>query len=71
MLGVIILREYKSLTHKMHSRRDRVILQYAVIAGLIQFALHLVQTPDFAYGKRPPYHNKAFSTVYDWCDTGG
>ena len=27
------------------------MLQYAEITGLIQFALHLVQIPDFAIGK--------------------
>ena len=52
MLWVIILHEYKSLTYKLHSRRDRVMLQYAMIASLIQFALHPVQIPDFAIGKR-------------------
>ena len=29
------------------------MLQYVVIAGLIQFALHLVQIPDFAIDKSP------------------
>ena len=32
------MQEYKSLIHKPRSRWDRVMLQYAVIAGLIQFA---------------------------------
>ena len=30
-----------------------MILQYAVKAGLIQFALHQVQIPDFANGESP------------------
>ena len=34
-----------------------MMLQYAVIVGLIQFALHLVQIPDFAIGKSPSHHN--------------
>ena len=45
-LYVIILHENKSLSHKPRSIWDQVMLQYAVIAGLIQFALHLVQIPD-------------------------
>ena len=54
MLWVIILYEYKSLTYKLHYKLDCVMLQYAVIASLIQFALHLMQIPDFAIGKSPP-----------------
>ena len=50
MFWIIILHEYKSLTHKPRFRWDHVMLQYAVIADLIQFAPHLVQTPDFAIG---------------------
>ena len=34
-LWVIIVYEYKSLTYKSRSRRDLVMLQYAVIADLI------------------------------------
>ena len=30
------------------------MLEYVVIAGLIQFALHLVQMPDSAIGKSTP-----------------
>ena len=71
MLWVIILHEFKSLSHKSHSRWDCMILQYAVIAGLIQFALHLVQIPDFAVGKCPTPHNRASSMFYGWCDTVG
>ena len=41
------------LCTKPRLRRDRVMLQYAVIAGLIQFALHLVKIPDPAIGKSP------------------
>ena len=48
MLWVIILHEYKTLSQKPRSRLDRVMLQCAVIAGLIQFALHMMQIPDFA-----------------------
>ena len=43
MLWVLMLHEYKFSTHKLHSRWDRVMLQYSVIGGLIQFALYLVQ----------------------------
>ena len=32
---------------------DRVMLLHAVIAGLIEFAFHLVQIPDFVIGKSP------------------
>ena len=71
MLWVIILHEYKSLTHKPHSRWDYVMLQYAVIAGLIQFALHLMQILNFAISKSPSLYNRAFSILNDWCDTGG
>ena len=35
MLWVIILHEYKSLSHKPNSKWDCVILQYAVTASLI------------------------------------
>ena len=71
MLWVIIYIEYKSLTHKQRFRWDRVMLQYGVIAGLINFALHLVQIPNFTIGKSPPNHNRASSMLYGWCDTGG
>ena len=40
------------------------MLQYAVIAGLIQYTVYLLQIPDFATGKSPPNHNKASSMVY-------
>ena len=66
---VIILHEYKFLTHKPHSRSDGVILQYAMIAGLIQFALLLEQIPDFVIGKSPKHHNRAM--LYGWCGIGG
>ena len=71
MLWVIILHEHKSLIHKLHYRWDCMMLQYAVIASLIQFALYQVQTPDFAIDKSPPHHNKASSMLYSWCDTWG
>ena len=54
MFWVIILQEHKSLTHKPYSKWDWMMLQYAMIAGLIQFTLHLVQIPNFAIGKSPP-----------------
>ena len=71
MLWLIILHEYKSLTHKLCSRWDCMMLQYAVIAGLIQFALHLMQILDFAISKSPPHHNRHSSMLYGCYDTGG
>ena len=72
LFWVIILHEYKSLTHKPRSRWDGVMLQYAVIAGLIQFVLYLVQISDFAIGKRPlPLHNRNTPMLYRYCDTKG
>ena len=71
MLWVIDLYEYKFLTHKLISRWDCVILQYAMIASLIQFAHHMAQIPDFAIGKSPSHHNRASSMLYSCCDTGG
>ena len=65
------MHENKSLTHELRSRWDRVMLQYAVMAGLIQFALPLVQISDFAIGKNPPHHNRASSMFYGWCDKEG
>ena len=47
MLWDIILREYKFLSYNPRFKLNRVTLQYTVIAGLIQFAHHLVQIPDF------------------------
>ena len=55
---------------KPHSRCDHVMLHYAVIAGIIQFGLHLVQIPNFAIGKSPSPYNSAFSMICSWCDTG-
>ena len=46
------------------------MLQYVVIAGLIQFAFHLVQILDIEISKRPQHHNSASSMLYGWCDTG-
>ena len=51
MLWLIILHENKSLIHKPRFRWDRVMLQYVVIAGQIQFALYLEQIPDFPIGE--------------------
>ena len=48
MLWVIILLENKSIAYKPHSRWYHVMLQYVMIAGLIQFAPHLGQIADFA-----------------------
>ena len=69
MLWVIILHEYKSLTNKVCSRWDCVMLQYALIVSLIQFALHLKEIPDFAICNC--HYNRASSMPYVWCDTGG
>ena len=69
MLWFIILHEYKPLTHKSPSRWDCVMLHDAVLVGLIQFALYLVQIPHFAMGKIP-HHNRASSMLYDWYDRG-
>ena len=52
----IIRHEYKSLSHKQRSWWNHVMLLYVVIAGLIQFALDLVQIPDFEIGKSPHTH---------------
>ena len=72
MLWIIILHEYKSLmTHKPCSCEDRVMLQYAMIVGLIQFALHLVQIPQLCNWQPPPYHNRGSLMLYSWCDTRG
>ena len=69
MVCVVILQKYNSLTHKPRSRWYRLILQHAVIAGLIQFTLHLVQIPDFVNSKSIPLQNKASLILYSWCDT--
>ena len=66
MLWVIILHQYKSFSHKLIR-----LNQYAVIAGLIQLTLHLVQIPYFTIGKCPPHYNRTSSMLYGWCDTGG
>ena len=49
---------------------DHVMLSYTVKTGLIQFAFHLVQIPDFAIGKAPHTLQRAYSMLYCWCDTG-
>ena len=64
-----MLPENKCLSHKSHFRWDRGMLQYAVIADLIQFALHLVQISDFAIRKSLQHHNRTSSMLYGWCDT--
>ena len=57
MLGIMfekqskVIYEYKFLGHKLHSKWDHMMLQYAVIAGVIYFALHLVQIPNFEISK--------------------
>ena len=43
--------------------------KFALIASLIQFALHLVQILDLAIGKSPQHDNRASSMLYGWCDT--
>ena len=62
---------YKTSTNKLRSRWDNMMLQYVVIASLIQFVLHLVQISEFAIGKSPPHHNWASSMLYSRCDTVG
>ena len=47
------------------------MLQYAMMAGLIQFALHLVKITYFAIGQSLLHHNGAFSMLYGWCDIWG
>ena len=62
---LIILRDYSSLSYNsLHCRRNRVMLQYTVIAVLIQCSLHLVQIPDLVFGKSPPHHNRASFMFY-------
>ena len=54
-------------------RWNHVMRQYAVIASLIQFTLHLEQILDIALGKSPPthtYRNRTSSMFYGWGDTG-
>ena len=70
IIWIIILHEYKSLTHKLRSRWYRVMLQYAVIAALIQFAFNLVQISDFAIGKSLLLPSRASSMLHGRCDTG-
>ena len=53
MFWVVILHEYKSLSHKAHPIWDPMMLQYAVMTGLIQCAFHLVQISDFAISNPP------------------
>ena len=67
MLWVIIKHEYKSLSHTPRFRWDCMILQYAVIAGLIQCALHLMQISDFATDNPTnTHHNRAFCILYSY-----
>ena len=61
---VNIFHENKSLTQKPLSRWDHVMLQYAMIAGLIQFAIHLVKFSDFGIGNSPALHNRASCIHY-------
>ena len=72
MFWVIIMHEYKFLTHKpLPSKLDHVMLQYTVIASLIKFAIHLVQIHNFAIGKSSQHQNRASSMLYNWYDTMG
>ena len=66
MLWIFILNEFKSLSHKPRSRWDYVMLQYAVIGGLIQFALLLVQISNITIGKSNPHHDRASPMLYCW-----
>ena len=61
---------WKKKIHKLCYRWDCVMLLCAVIASLIQFALHLVQIFHFAIGESLPQRNRASSMLYSWCDTG-
>ena len=45
-----------------------MMLQYDMIAGFIQFTLHLVQIPNFTSGKSSSHHNRASSMLYGWYD---
>ena len=38
--------------------------------SLIQFALHLMQIPDFRIRKSSSHHNRSSSMLYGWYDTG-
>ena len=71
MLWVFVLHECKSLSYKPRSRWDRVMLQYALTSGLIQFTLHIVKFPDFTIGKSLLYHNRSSFMLYDWYDLRG
>ena len=56
--------------HRVH-----VILRYTVIVVPIQFALLLMQTPDFSIGRSPPsthtHPKRAFSMLYGCCNSTG
>ena len=66
ILWIIILHEYKPLTHTPRSCWDRVMLQYAMIASLIQFAILLMQIPDFPIGKNTPNYKKNYALWLVW-----
>ena len=70
VLWIIILHEFKSLSHRRRSIWDCAMLKYAVIISLIQFALHLVQIQDFESGNPPSHCNIAYP-IGGWWDTGG
>ena len=61
---------HKPLCQMPRSRWDHVTLQYTVIAGLIQFTLHLAQILDSQLVKKKQYHDRASSVLFGWCDTG-
>ena len=42
-----------------------------MIPSLIQFALHLVQIPNFAINKTPSYRDRTSSMLYSLCDMWG
>ena len=48
MFWIIILQEYKYLNLKPCPRWDHIMLQIALIVGVIQFTFQLVKIPDFA-----------------------
>ena len=51
MLWVIIWHDYKSLIYKLRSKWNLMMLQYVLIAGLIQFAILLVRILDLSIEK--------------------
>ena len=71
MLWVIILHEYKSLTHKLRSRWDHVMLQYAVKPVRFNLSFTWYKSPNLQMAKAPTHHNRPSSMLHGWCDTEG